>query len=79
MLSSPLTLPAEVDLASTVNLPAIQTAFNAARASCNSADPEDLADLILAAANAMPDTAGDFDRGIAVGLALARMLPDLVA
>lgn len=57
-----------------VDLGPVTAAVNTALASTGD---RNLSELLLNAANAMPATASDFDRGIAVGLAMAQLFPQI--
>jgi hypothetical protein len=66
----------ERDDLSDLNMQVIDEAFKAAsEAAC--ATELSVSDMMLLAANGMPEGASEFDRGIAVGMALAQILPNL--
>jgi len=57
-----------------IDLGPVAAAVNTA---LSSGGERSVSELLLRAANAMPSTASDFDRGIAVGLAMAQLIPQI--
>ena len=68
---------APVETRSDINMRAIQEAFGAASEASNIADIA-VEEVMLRAANAMPEGASEFDRGVAVGMVLTRLYPALI-